>query len=71
MGYGIQTLPTFLEKLERSPKDWCLVAIRDLLRARPEFAEKCGTWSAFSSLDWVRLLRARPELRHYRTAGEA
>ncbi|MBR6022870.1 MAG: toll/interleukin-1 receptor domain-containing protein [Kiritimatiellae bacterium] len=29
MGFGIQTLPTLLQKLERSPKDWCLVAIHD------------------------------------------
>ena len=29
MGYGIQTLPKLLQKLERSSKDWCLVAIHD------------------------------------------
>ena len=37
MGYGIQTLPKLLEKLERSPKDWCLVAIHD-----PENPSRAG-----------------------------
>lgn len=29
MGYGIKTLPALVKKLERSPKDWCLVAMHD------------------------------------------
>ena len=37
MGYGIKTLPKLLQKLERSPKDWCLVAIHD-----PENPSRAG-----------------------------
>lgn len=29
MGYGIETLPQLLKKLEHSRKDWCLVAVDD------------------------------------------
>ena len=37
MGYGILTLPKLLQKLDRSPKNWCLVAIHD-----PENASRAG-----------------------------
>ena len=131
MGCGIQTLPNLLQKLERSPKNWCLVVIHNpenpsrasrqleellddldedsgesfdfflpgyeesmrkhlfnyalirhcdkwdeftpsewlvLLCARPEFADKCGIWSAFSTQERERLLLVRPGLVKYRSA---